>query len=86
MGTLVYKTPQVDKDNRKLRSALSKTISKRIRQIRKKRGLTQQQLAEQAGLHLTYVGHLELGKYHPSAFVLWKIANVLKVKLDDLVG
>ena len=42
-------------------------------------------LADKAGLHLTYIGHLEAGKYHPSVFVLWKIASVLNTPLDEFV-
>ncbi len=52
--------------------------------MRKSKKLTQQELAEKAGLHLTYVGHLELGKYHPTVYVMWKIAKVLKVSLSEL--
>jgi transcriptional regulator with XRE-family HTH domain len=52
--------------------------------VRKEKGLTQQKLAEEADLHLTYVAHLEYGKYHPTVFVLWKIAKALGVTLNDL--
>jgi len=45
-------------------------LSKRLREVRKEKKLTQQELAEKAGLHLTYVGHLELGKYHPTIVIL----------------
>jgi len=48
--------------------------------------MTQQELAEKAGLHLTYVGHLELGKYHPTVFVMWKIAKALGVSVNELTN
>jgi transcriptional regulator with XRE-family HTH domain len=48
--------------------------------------MTQQELAEKAGLHLTYVGHLELGKYHPTVFVMWKIAKALDVSMNELTN
>ncbi|KKQ07217.1 MAG: hypothetical protein US19_C0053G0007, partial [Candidatus Daviesbacteria bacterium GW2011_GWB1_36_5] len=38
------------------------------------------------GLHLTYVGHLELGKYHPTVFVMWKISKALGVSMNELTG
>jgi transcriptional regulator with XRE-family HTH domain len=47
-------------------------------------GQSQQELAEKAGLHLTYVGHLELGKYHPTVFVMWKISKALGVSMNEL--
>ncbi len=45
-----------------------------------------QELAEKAGLHLTYVGHLELGKYHPTVFVMWKISKALGVSMNELMS
>ncbi len=48
--------------------------------------MTQQELAERAGLYLTYVGHLEAGKYHPTVFVVWKVAKALGVGLDELIN
>ncbi|MBT3249834.1 MAG: helix-turn-helix transcriptional regulator [Candidatus Pacebacteria bacterium] len=85
MNQLVFKVPLTKSDNSKLKDRLSKKISYNLRKFRQNRDLTQQELSDKAGLHLTYVGHLEAGKYHPSTYVLWKIANVLKVSLDDLV-
>ena len=52
--------------------------------MRKSKKLTQQELAEKAGLYLTYVGHLELGKYYPTVFVMWKIVKALDVSMNDL--
>jgi len=46
--------------------------------------MTQQELAEKAGLHLIYVGHLELGKYHPTVFVMWKSSKALGVSMNEL--
>ena len=63
-----------------------KRLSIRIRELRKKKKWTQQELAEKAGLHLTYVGHLELGKYHPTVFVMWKIAKALGVSVNELTN
>jgi len=48
--------------------------------------MSQQELAEKTGLHLTYIGHLELGKYHPTLFVTWKISKALNVRVDELVS
>lgn len=73
-------------ENKKLRREFTKRLSERLKDIRKSKKLTQQELAEKAGLHLTYVGHLELGKYHPTVFVMWKIAKALKISIHELIN
>lgn len=85
MGVLTYKTPLDQEENKKLRDKFTKHVGHRLREIRKGRKLTQQELAEKAGLHLTYIGHLELGKYHPTVFVMWKIAKALDMSIDELI-
>ena len=84
MKSLIFKTPLEGNENRKLRREYTKRLSERLREARKRKKMTQQELAEKAGLHLTYVGHLELGKYHPTAYVMWKISKALKVSISDL--
>lgn len=85
MNSLIYKTPEDVKDNKRLRDEFSEHLSKRLKELRVSKKMTQQELAEKAGLHLTYIGHLELGKYHPTVFVIWKIARVLGVTLNELI-
>lgn len=58
-------------------------VGKRIKKWREKRGLSQEELAHRAGLYRTYVGHLENARYSPSAYILYKIAKVLKVQISD---
>lgn len=84
MNTLNFKTPLDEGQNKKLRKEFTGRLSEKIRELRKEKKLTQQELAEKAGLHLTYIGHLELGKYHPTVFVMWKIAKALGVSMDEL--
>ncbi len=85
MTRLTFKTPLDTSANRKLRSEFTMRLSQRMKEVRKSKKMTQQQLADKAGLHLTYVGHLELGRYHPTVFVIWKLAKVLRVSIDELV-
>ena len=80
-----FKTPKDENENRRLRKEFTRQLSERLKETRKEKKMTQQELAERAGLHLTYVGHLELGKYHPTVFVIWKIAKALNVKWSDLL-
>ncbi len=86
MSTLTFKVPLDEGQNKKLRTEFTKRLGERLRDIRKGKGLTQQGLAEKAGLHLTYVGHLELGKYHPTVFVMWKISKALGVSMNELAS
>jgi DNA-binding XRE family transcriptional regulator len=57
-----------------------------IRAIRKHRGLTQIDVAEQAGLRQGYIADIEAGKKRGSATSLKAIAAALGVPLDILVG
>lgn len=58
-------------------------LGRRIKEIRKEKGLTQESLAELAQIHQTYVGKLEIGKSNPSVLMLNKLAKVLNVKIRD---
>lgn len=56
-----------------------------IKVWREHRGLTQQQLAERAGISPAYLSQLETGKRVGSKGVLLAIAHALNISLDDLV-
>lgn len=86
MGNITFITPRDETENRRLRKEYTKLLSERLKNVRKEKKVTQQELAERAGLHLTYVGHLELGKYHPTVYVMWKIAKALGVSMNDLTN
>jgi DNA-binding XRE family transcriptional regulator len=57
-----------------------------IRVWREYRGLTQQQVAETAGISKPYLSQLESGRRQGTTEVLVGIARALQVTLDDLVG
>lgn len=57
----------------------------RIREIRKKQKLTQEQLAEKLGITLEYVSQIERGAKMPSMQVFIKILEVLNVSADYLL-
>ena len=59
-------------------------IAEKIRTAREESGISQEELAHQAKIYRTYIGHLENGKYSPSAFMIYKIAKVLKIKPSEL--
>lgn len=56
-----------------------------IRVWRDYRGLTQQQVAEAAGISKPYLSQLESGRRKGTAEVLAAVARALKISLDDLV-
>jgi transcriptional regulator with XRE-family HTH domain len=59
-----------------------KDIGKKIRHIRLKQNLTQEELGEKANLHYSYIGQMERGDKVPSLKTLNKIAKALNVSLD----
>ncbi|OCT12543.1 hypothetical protein A8709_32495 [Paenibacillus pectinilyticus] len=61
-----------------------KLIGDRIRDLRKQRGLSQEQLAELANFHYTYIGGVERAEKNITILNLIKIANALNVGLYDL--
>lgn len=60
------------------------SIAKRIRRLRKQKGLTQEQLAEKTHVSTTHIGLVETGKRRASLKTLQRIASALGVKLKDL--
>ncbi len=59
-------------------------LGQRLRSRREARKLTQAHLAEQCGLHRTFIGSVERGERIVSLLNLRLIARVLRVKLADL--
>ena len=66
------------------KSQFTQKIAKRIKQLREHKKISQEELAHEAGLYRTYVHHVEKGRYSPSGYVLYKIAQALGVSLRDL--
>lgn len=59
-------------------------LGARIKELRKRRGLTQDQLAEQVDLATRYVSQIEVGRNAPSLEVIDNIAHVLGVEIKSL--
>lgn len=60
-------------------------LAKRIRRLRKQKGLTQEQLAEKVRVSTTHVGLVETGKRKFGLKTLKKVASALGVKVKDLI-
>ena len=57
-----------------------------LRKLRKAAGLTQEELALEAGLRRTYVSMLELGHQQPSLTTILKLAAALGRSAGEIVG
>jgi transcriptional regulator with XRE-family HTH domain len=60
-------------------------VAANVRQLRLARGLTQERLAEVAGLDLSYVQRVERAETNPTTGVLVEFANALEVAPDVLL-
>ena len=61
-------------------------LGRRLKRVRKMRGLGQRELADQAHISFQTVGHCERGETYPQANVLRSMAQVLGVSTDYLLG
>jgi transcriptional regulator with XRE-family HTH domain len=61
-------------------------LGESIRSHRKNIGISQEKLAEKAGLHHNYIGELERGEKAASIDTLVKIAQALGLQVRALVG
>ena len=59
-------------------------LGARIKEIRKRRGITQDQLAERVDLATRYISLIEVGRSSPSLEAIENIARVLEVELKEL--
>jgi transcriptional regulator with XRE-family HTH domain len=63
-----------------------KIVGKNVRRIRQEKRITQEKLAFEAEIDLTYVGGIERGKRNPSLLVMARIAEALSVPLTRLLA
>lgn len=65
---------------------IEKRFGLSVKYYRKRLGLSQEQFAERAEIHRTYVSDIELGKVSVSIGIAEKIAKALKISLSRLLG
>jgi transcriptional regulator with XRE-family HTH domain len=61
-----------------------KLFAKRLHELRVKKGVSQEELAERAGIHRNYVGRLERAEQNPSLDRICDLARALGVKPAEL--
>ena len=64
--------------------AAAKALGKRIRQLRREKGWSQERLANEAGMHRTYMWGIERGVRNPSLRHLACIAEALDLPIAAL--
>jgi transcriptional regulator with XRE-family HTH domain len=62
-----------------------KVFASRLRQIRQLKGLSQEELADMAGLHRTYVGSVERSERNISIDNIERLAIALEVDIIELL-
>ena len=64
--------------------AIKDTLGKNIKIFRARRGLSQADLAEKAGISIPFLSNIERGIKYPQPNMLAKIANSLGVEVNEL--
>ena len=59
-------------------------IGKRIQELRKRQGLSQEQVAAKAEINSNYLSRIECGKENPTLDMLIKLANALKIEIWEM--
>lgn len=64
---------------------LYEKFGKRLREVRTKKGVSQEALAHKAGLHRTYVSSVERGERNITILNIYRLAKALQVKPAELL-
>lgn len=62
------------------------SFGSRLCQLRKKNGITQRDLAQRLGVHITTIKNWECGNCYPDAKNICALADLLHVSADSLLG
>lgn len=66
-------------------SEILKKFGERVRELRKQRDISQEELAHRADLHRTYIGMIERAEKNVTLLNIEKIANALEVKVSEML-
>ena len=59
-------------------------VKNRIEEIRKDRGVRQEEFAKALGVSRQTISSLETGRYNPSIFLAWKIARYFGMTIEEV--
>lgn len=68
------------------RAATQARLGRAIKQVRIKRGLTQEQVSASSGLHPTYISDIERGARNPSWEAITRLADGIGVSTAEIAG
>ena len=60
-------------------------FGRRVREARKNKGISQESLAEMAGIDRSYMGNIERGEKDVTLKKVYEICDALEVDINDLV-
>ena len=60
------------------------SLHTRIRELRARDRLSQEELAQKVGVRRETIGNLEKGRYNPSLVLAWNIAKVFGVPIEEI--
>lgn len=60
-------------------------FGKRIREVRRSKGISQEKLAELAGIDRSYMGNIERGEKNITLKKVYEICDALKVDIKELI-
>ena len=63
----------------------NKFLAKRVKELRKRKGLTQEELAENAGVSLRTIQRIENGETEPTGETLKRISNALNIVPEEII-
>ena len=63
-----------------------KIVGANVRRLRKSRGLSQEELAGEAGIAMRHLGRIERGEGNPTVEIMGKLAAVLDVHPGELLA
>jgi transcriptional regulator with XRE-family HTH domain len=67
-------------------AASSAALGLAVRDLRKRRGLSQEALAHASGLHPTYLSGIERGQRNPTWRTLGRVCEALEVRMSELAA
>jgi transcriptional regulator with XRE-family HTH domain len=70
--------------NRRGATGLGQKLGKRVRSMRLRKAWSLEELAERAGMHVTYLSSIERGHRNPTLNVIASLAGALGVSLSEL--
>jgi transcriptional regulator with XRE-family HTH domain len=65
---------------------LEQAFGRRLQDRRVKRGLSQEELAHQSGLHRTYISQIERGRKSPTLATIYALASALEDEAGALIS